>query len=142
VDTKSNQIIFDKNLKNFAINDIVLTHEDQEIDLRGLIKGNNYKELHLNFKGVDLKKITPYNNQFAFNGNISGEVNFDQDGLVYKPTASIVVDRLKINDVFFGNLNFDIQGDQSFKKFTIQSNLENDGFESFSTNGHFEILNK
>lgn len=141
VDTESNQIIFDKALKNFAINDIVLTHEDQQIDLRGIIKGSNYKELHLNFKGVDLKKITPSSKQFAFNGNISGEVNYEQDGLVYKPTASVIVDRLKINDTFFGNLNFDIQGDQSFKKFTIQSKLENDSFESFSTNGHFEIVN-
>jgi TamB, inner membrane protein subunit of TAM complex len=141
VDTESNQIIFDKSLKNFAINDIVLTHEDQEIDLQGLIKGNNYKELYLNFKGVDLKKITPSSSQFAFNGNINGQVNYEQNGLVYKPTASVVVDRLKINDVFFGNLNFDIQGDQSFEKFTIQSHLENDGFESFSTNGHFEIVN-
>ena len=141
VDTKSNQIIFDRAFKNIAINDVVLTHENQQIDLSGLIKGNSYKDFHLNFKGVDLKKITPSNDQFKFNGNISGEVNFEQEGQVYKPTASIYVDRLKINDTFFGNLVLGIEGDQSFKKFTIHSNLENDNFESFSANGNFEVVN-
>ncbi len=141
VDTKSNQIIFDRAFKNIAINDVVLTHENQQIDLSGLIKGNSYKDLHLNFKGVDLKKITPSNDQFKFNGNISGEVNFEQEGQVYKPTASIYVDRLKINDTFLGNLVLGIEGDKSFKKFTIHSNLENDNFESFSANGNFEVVN-
>lgn len=141
VDTNSNQIIFDRAFKNIAINDVVLTHENQQIDLNGLIKGNSYKDLRLNFKSVDLKKITPSNEQFKFNGNISGEIDFEQEGQVYKPTASIYVDRLKINDTFFGNLDLGIEGDQSFKKFSIHSNLENDSFESFSANGNFEIVN-
>ncbi|MGL2994639.1 translocation/assembly module TamB domain-containing protein [Flavobacterium sp. TSSA_36] len=140
-DTQNNQIIFDKKLQNFAINDIVLTHESQEIDLSGLIKGTTYKDLHLNFKNVDLKKITPVNKKFEFNGNISGQVNFEQEGLVYKPTAAVFVDRLRVNNVFFGNLSLDIKGDQSFKKFELQSHLENDNFESFSTSGNFEIVN-
>lgn len=140
-ETQSNQIVFDKTLQNFAINDIVLTHEDQEIDLSGLIKGKNYKDLHLNFKNVDLRKITPYDEKFEFNGNISGQVNFEQEGLVYKPTAAVFVDRLKVNNVFFGNLSLDITGDQSFKKFEMQSHLENDNFESFSAAGYFEVVN-
>ena len=48
---------------------------------------------------------------------------------------------IKINDTFFGNLDLGIEGDQSFKKFTIHSNLENDNFESFSANGNFEVVN-
>ncbi|MGL5112390.1 MAG: translocation/assembly module TamB domain-containing protein [Flavobacterium sp.] len=140
-DDSSNQIIFDKSLQNFALNDIVLTHQDQEIDLSGFIKGKNYKDLHLNFKNVDLKKITPTDDKFEFNGNISGQINYEQEGLIYKPTAAIFVNRLKINNVFFGNLSLDIKGDQTFKRFEMQSHLENDNFESFSAIGNFEIVN-
>lgn len=136
-----NQIVFDKSLQNIAINDIVLTHENQEIDFSGIINGTSYKDLHLNFKNVDLKKITPTNEKFEFNGNISGQVNFEQEGQVYKPTAAVFVNRLKINNVFFGNLSLDIEGDETFKKFELQSHLENDNFESFSTKGNFEIIN-
>lgn len=140
-DQPSNQIIFDRNLTNFAINDVVLTHENQKVDFTGLIKGKDYKNLHLNFTGVDLNKITPNDDKFSFNGKISGEVNFEQNGLIYKPTASVYVDRLKLNNVFFGNLSLDIQGDQRFKKFTLNSHLENDGFESFSAAGTIEDIN-
>ncbi|MGO4821129.1 MULTISPECIES: translocation/assembly module TamB domain-containing protein [unclassified Flavobacterium] len=141
-DTPNNQIVFDKSFRNFNIDDIILSHEDQAISLQGKIKDNTNKDLKLSFKDVDLFKITPTDDKFVFNGNINGEVNFKQNNAVYKPTASIVIDHLNINKTDLGVFNFDIEGDQNLEKFTINSFIENENVESFSANGNFEIVGK
>ncbi|GAA6766971.1 translocation/assembly module TamB domain-containing protein [Flavobacterium sp. CGRL1] len=139
---KDNQIVFDQYFKNFTIDNIVLSHENQKIDLNGIIKGKDYKDIVLNFEDVDINKITPYNSKFVFNGNLNGNVNYKQNKDVYQPTASIVVDHLNMNKVDLGTLNFDISGDQTFKKFTVNSSIVNGFAESFRANGTFNIENK
>lgn len=139
---KDNQIVFDQYFKNFSINNIVLSHENQKIDLNGVIKGNDYKDIVLNFEDVDINKITPLNSKFVFNGNLNGQINYKQNKNVYQPTASIVIDHLNLNKIDLGTLNFDISGDESFKKFTINSSIQNGFTESFRANGTFAIENK
>ncbi|MEY4085257.1 MAG: hypothetical protein RL074_1044, partial [Bacteroidota bacterium] len=140
-DTQDNRIVFDKALKEFAIEDIVLSHENQRIELSGLLRGNSYKDLKLNFKEVNLNKITPENEHFVFNGNINGEVNFKQNKAIYQPTASLVIDHLNLNKTDLGTLDFDIQGDESLSKFTINSSIQNEDFESFNAGGNLEVKN-
>jgi TamB, inner membrane protein subunit of TAM complex len=141
-DTPNNQIVFDKKLKNFRIDDIILSHEKQSITVSGDIKDTNHKDLELTFKDVDLNKITPETGKFVLNGNINGKVNFKQDKAIYQPTASVVVDHLNVNKTDLGVLSFDISGNESLKKFTIDSNLINDSLESFNASGSFETVNK
>jgi virulence-associated protein VapD len=140
-ETPDNQIVFDKSFKNFNIDNIILSHEDQAISLMGDLNGPSYKDLKLSFKDVDLNKITPENEKFVFNGNINGEVHYKQNKNVYQPTASIEIDHLNVNKTDLGLLNFNIEGDENFKKFTINSNIENENIESFNANGNFEIVN-
>ncbi|MCD0468560.1 translocation/assembly module TamB domain-containing protein [Flavobacterium sp. JAS] len=139
---KDNQIVFDQFFKNFTIDNIVLSHENQKIDLNGFIKGKDYKDIVLNFEDVDINKITPFNSKFVFNGNLNGQVNYKQNKSVYQPTASIVIDHLNLNKIDLGTLNFDIAGDESFKKFTVNSSIQNGFTESFKANGTFAIENK
>ncbi|MFV8269609.1 translocation/assembly module TamB domain-containing protein [Flavobacterium sp. GT2N3] len=141
-ETPNNQIVFDKSFKNFNIDNIILSHEDQSISLMGALKGTNIKDLKLSFKDVDLNQITPANKKFVVQGNINGEVNFKQNDNVFQPTSSIVIDNLNVNKTDLGTLNFEIEGDESLRKFTINSNLENENFESFNANGSFQIVNK
>ncbi|MGZ9736071.1 translocation/assembly module TamB domain-containing protein [Flavobacterium sp. GNP002] len=141
-ETPNNQIVFDKSFKNFDIDNIILSHENQSISLMGAFKGSNVKDLKLSFKDVDLNQITPANNKFVAHGNINGEVNFKQNNNIYQPTSSIVIDNLNVNKTDLGTLNFEIEGDESLRKFTINSNLENKNLESFNANGSFEIVNK
>lgn len=141
-ETSNNQIVFDKSFKNFNIDNIILSHENQSISLMGAFKGANIKDLKLSFKDVDLNQITPANSKLVAHGNINGEVNFKQNNAVYQPTSSIVIDNLNVNKTDLGTLNFEIEGDESLRKFVINSNLENKNFESFNVNGSFEIVNK
>lgn len=139
---KDNQIVFDQYFKNFTINNIVLSHENQKIDLNGIVKGKDYKDVVLNFEDVDINKITPFNSKFVFNGNLNGKINYKQNKNVYQPTATIVIDHLNLNKVDLGTLNFDISGDESFRKFTVNSSIVNGFAESFRANGTFAIENK
>ena len=137
-----NKVVFDKSFQNFNIDNIVLSHEEQEISLVGLFKDTTIKDLQLSFKDVDLNKITPANDKFIAHGNINGKVNFKQNKDVFQPTSSIVIDNLNLNKIDLGTLNFEIEGDENLSKFTINSNLENKNFESFNADGSFEIVNK
>jgi hypothetical protein len=138
-DTPDNQIVFDKELKNFNFDNFILSHENQEISFKGDSKGDSYKDFKLSFKDVDLNQITPSNPKFLFNGNVNGDVNYKQDNLVFQPTASINIDHLNINKTDLGDLNFDISGDETLKKFTLNSTIQNENLASFDLNGNFEI---
>jgi hypothetical protein len=141
-ETPNNQIVFDKSFKNFNFDNIILTHKEQEITFMGDLKGADYKDLKLSFKNVDLNQITPADPKFVFNGNLNAVVNYKQDKAVFQPTASIQIDSLNINNSNLGHLNFDITGDQTFKKFAVNSSIENENLESFSANGNFEIVDQ
>ncbi len=138
---KNNQIVFDKSLENFNFNDIILTHSNQEITFKGDIRGPKFKDLKVSLKDVDLNQITPTNPKLVFNGNINALVNFKQDNTVFQPTASIQIADLNINNTNLGNLFFDIAGDESFKKFSLQANIENENLKSLNASGNFEIIN-
>ncbi|WP_246022055.1 translocation/assembly module TamB domain-containing protein [Flavobacterium cellulosilyticum] len=141
-ETPNNQIVFDKLFKNFNFDNIILTHENQEITFMGDIKGSKYKDLKATLKNVDLNQITPTDPHFVFNGNMNATVNYKQNNEVYKPTASIQIDKLNINKIDLGDLNFNISGDESFKKFTVSSSIVHNLEKSFDVNGSFEIIDK
>jgi hypothetical protein len=141
-DEPDNQIVFDKKFKNFDIDNIILSHENQQIELVGQIKEGDYKDLKLSFKDVDLNKITPTNDKLVLNGDINGEINFKQKKNAFQPTASIQINKLNVNKTDLGVLNFNIAGDESLRKFTINSSVENDKSELFKLFGSFEVINK
>jgi TamB, inner membrane protein subunit of TAM complex len=141
-DEENNQIVFDKAFKNFTFDTIILTHNEQEVNFSGVIKGDTYKDLKLNVRDVNLNQITPADPNFVFNGNLNAVVDYKQDKNVYTPTASIQIDELNINKVALGNLNFEISSDESFKKFNVQSSIKNENRAAFDLDGSFEIVDK
>jgi hypothetical protein len=140
-ETPHNQVVFDKSFKNFNFDNIILSHEDQEITFMGDIKGTVYKDLKLTVKNVDLSQLSPANAKFALNGNVNAIVNYKEDNAVFQPTASIQIDGLNINKTNLGNLNFDIEGDKTFKKFNLNATIANENRESLEAGGSFEIVN-
>ena len=78
---------------------------------------------------------------FVFDGNINGSVNFKQDKAVYRPTASLVIDHLNLNNTNLGTLDLDIEGDESLSKFAINSAIIDNDFESFNASGNLIVQN-
>jgi len=137
---KKNRIITDKKLTRFLFEEIQLTHENQKATLNGGLSGNDKKDIQLGFKEVNLKKILPELEGFLINGTLTGKVDFKQDGEIFQPEAAITVNDLEINEVEFGNLKLNIEGDESLKVFKVDSNITNQSLESFSAIGNIEFV--
>lgn len=139
---KDNKVVFNKKLNDFNIDRIVLSHNDQSVELNGDIKGKDYKDLELIFDNVDLHKITPDIRNISFAGNINGGIHFEQKGEVYHPDSNVYIDSLAINDVFLGDLKFDVTGDERLRNFKVESNIVQENKELFYLNGEVNIINK
>lgn len=136
-----NKIVFDKDFKNFTFEDIIVSHENQSMQLKGLLSGTKTKDLQLTFQNVNLSKVTPTVDKFKFDGNLNGEVFLKQNEAIYQPTATLEIKDLQINDNLLGNLNLDITGNNEFSRFEIASKIENENVKSFSADGDLEIVN-
>lgn len=139
-DDDQNKIVFDKKLQNFNFDNIRISHENQTVDVTGVVKGKTFKDLKLTFNNVNLNKITPDVEKFKFEGNVNGDVFFKQNLQVYQPTSSLQIEDLKLNDIELGKLNLDIKGDENLSKFYVKSNLINQNVESFEADGSIEVF--
>nr|WP_294935855.1 translocation/assembly module TamB domain-containing protein [uncultured Flavobacterium sp.] len=141
-DDKDNKVVFNKKLTDFSIEKIALSHNDQKMELSGTLQGKNHKDIQLVFDNVDLAKVTPSLTNMTFGGNLNGKVSVKQNDAVYLPMSSLTVDTLQINGYKLGNLDLQVTGDNSFRKFNVYSNIKDGDAESFYLNGNVEIVNK
>ncbi len=141
-DANDNKIVFNKKLTDFSVERIAMSHENQVMELMGVLRDSTYKDLKLSFKDVNLDKITPSIDSLRVKGKVNGIVNFKQNKAIYEPSSSLTIDSLSINDLALGQLAIDVEGDDTFKNFKINSVLKNEGVESFSAEGNVAIENK
>lgn len=137
-----NKVVFDKFLKNFDIEELLFSNNGESFAFKGQIKGDNYKDLQLNFNDLDLNKVTPTLNNLTFDGKINGLIDYKQDGEIYKPISDLKVADLKINKFVLGDLNLKVSSDEYFRKFNVNTNIVRDGVENFYTKGIIEFVNK
>lgn len=140
-DNEENKVIFDKKLSSFDIRKLSMTHENQRMDLVGIVKDSTYKDLNLSFEEVNLGKIIPTVDSLNINGRLNGAVNIKQNKQIFEPTASISIADLEVNKEKLGQLNVDIEGDNTFKKFNIDASLENENVEAFNAEGYLAFEN-
>lgn len=141
-DANDNKIVFDKKFKNFSIENILMTHNNQKIELGGIIRDSTYKDLKLSFREVSLGKLLPEMDSLRIEGKLNGEIDFKQNKAIYQPASTITVDSLNVNEIALGNLSVQIQGNENLNRFSVNSVLENDNVENFIITGDIGILNK
>lgn len=134
-----NKIEFDRDFKNFKIDRFVMNHNDEEIKLSGVLRDSTYKDLKLNFKDVDIAKITPRIDSLLLGGNVNGKLNILQQEGSYLPTSSVTIDDLKINRTPFGSFDANIKGNESLTDYTIDAKIKDDKTKSFSAKGHINV---
>lgn len=139
---KKNKVVFDKKFKQFNFDDIELSHERQKVNLTGELFSTTFKDLNLNFQDVALEELLPELSRFRIEGILNGIVNVKQTDAVYQPKSALQIDDLVINDVALGKMHLDIKGDDSFKKFYLNSSIENENFATFMAEGSFEVIDK
>ncbi|WP_309642129.1 translocation/assembly module TamB domain-containing protein [Flavobacterium sp.] len=141
-DSPDNKIVFDKKFKNFNIEDIILSHDNQKVRLYGVLKDKTYKDLNLSFNQVQLDRLLPRIDKFKMNGNLNGQINLKQNNSIYQPTSTLKIDSLKVNDIALGKMNLDIKGDENFQKFYLDSSIENENVAAFEAEGSIEIVDQ
>ncbi|ESU24797.1 hypothetical protein FEDK69T_03500 [Flavobacterium enshiense DK69] len=141
-DTEDNKVVFNKKLTDFSIEKIALTHNGQKMELSGMLQGKDHKDIQLSFDKVDLAKVTPSLTNLSFGGNLNGNVSLKQDKNIYQPASALTVDSLKINNYALGDLDLQVTGDNSFRKFNVNSTIKNDDVENFYLRGNVEVVNR
>lgn len=140
LETEDNKIIFDKKFKDFDFQKLTLSHNDQKIDFFGTLRDSTYKDLNLSFNDVDLNKVTPTLDSLTFGGKINGKISYKQEDNKYDPISHLTIDSLKINQFLLGDLEFDIEGNENFNQFKVNSSLKQDGKQHFFVDGNVNFV--
>jgi hypothetical protein len=139
-ETEDNKIVFDKKFKDFDFEKLTLSHNDQKIDFFGTMRDSTYKDFKLSFNDVDLNKVTPTLDSLSFGGKINGNITYKQDNKKYEPISNLTIDSLKINQFLLGDLDFEIEGNENFNQFKVNSSLKQDNKEHFFLDGKIDFV--
>ncbi|PWI29336.1 N-acetyl-gamma-glutamyl-phosphate reductase [Flavobacteriaceae bacterium LYZ1037] len=134
-----NKIKFDNNLMNFDIDQIVMNHGNEEIQLSGVLKDSTYKNIHLNFKDVDLAKITPTVEGLDLHGNVNGKLDVLQQNGSYLPNSSIIIDNFVVNELALGSFDAKIVGNEDLTNYNVNIKIKDDFSESFTASGDIYV---
>ncbi|MBE9490773.1 MAG: translocation/assembly module TamB, partial [Bacteroidetes bacterium] len=138
-----NKIEFDRLFKNIKIDNLKMSHLNEEIVLSGIIRdSSSYKNVNLNFKDVDLEKITPRIDSLALAGNVNGILNLQQQNGVYLPESNVIIDNFKINNFNLGSFKANIIGNESLTNYNVNISLKDDANESLSVVGNLDVSGK
>ncbi len=135
-----NKISFNKSLTKFNIDRLKINHKDEEIRLTGFLRDSTEKDLKLNFKNVDLAKITPDIDSLALAGNVNGKLDILQKKGNYLPSSTIVIDKFKVNNFLLGSFDANIAGNKTLTNYTIKASIKNDRSKSFGANGNIRVV--
>ncbi|AUC81555.1 N-acetyl-gamma-glutamyl-phosphate reductase [Lacinutrix sp. Bg11-31] len=139
---KYNKVEIANGFKDFNIEKLVLSHNNEEIRLAGVVRDSTYKDLKLNFKDVDLAKITPRIDSLSLAGNVNGKLDLLQKNGSYLPNSTITIDDLEINNTYFGSFDANIKGNQSLTNYTVRANIKDDTKKSFEAIGDIDLSSK
>ncbi|WP_232817813.1 translocation/assembly module TamB domain-containing protein [Winogradskyella tangerina] len=134
-----NKVRFDKNLDAFDIFPITINQGNEEIELSGIISDSINKNIRLDFKDVQLVKITPRIDSLALDGLVNGKLSINQTNGAYLPKSDMEINNLFVNDFDLGDLTAKIEGDNSLTAYDVDISLVNDNLVSFSANGALDV---
>lgn len=137
-----NKISFDKKLTTFTIDKLKVNHNNEEIKLSGFIKDSTQKDLKLNFKNVDLAKITPDIDSLSLAGNVNGKLDILQQNGSYLPNSSVIIDNFKVNNFPLGSFDATITGNEDLSNYNVNAVIKNDFSKSFSAIGDISVVGK
>ena len=136
---KFNKIVFDRQFKDVKIQGLRMSHEKEVINLYGILKDSTSKNINLDFKDVDLIKITPRIDSLALAGNVNGKLNIQQQKGVYIPESNVTIDDFKVNNFNLGSFKTRIKGNESLTNYSINVSLKDDITESLAVVGNLDF---
>lgn len=137
-----NKVVFDDNFTEIRIDSLVLSRENQSIQMAGVLRDSTYKDIKVRFKDVNIGEITPEIDSLRLNGNMNGTFDFLQKNGAYYPNSSITIDEVNINEIPFGDLSLKIDGNEDLTKYRINTTLTNNDVKSINAVGEIDVSPK
>ncbi|WP_372937806.1 translocation/assembly module TamB domain-containing protein [Seonamhaeicola sp.] len=137
-----NKLSFNKALTKFNFNNLKINHKDEEIKLSGFLKDSTQKDIKLNFKNVNLAKITPDIDSLSLAGKVNGKLDILQQNGSYLPNSTIVVKYFKINNFPLGDFDAEIKGNEDLTNYVVNANIKNDISKSLIAQGNINVVGK
>ena len=134
-----NTITFDRDFKEVLVDNLMMSFADEEIRLNALVESSGNSSLDLEFKDVDISKVTPSIKNLKLDGNLNGSLNVSKTQSIYLPKSSLTIDDFKVNDFNLGSFKSNIQGNQSLTNYDVSVSLKEDDNESLSVVGTFDV---
>ncbi|WP_299100334.1 translocation/assembly module TamB domain-containing protein [uncultured Winogradskyella sp.] len=134
-----NKIRFDRGFKAFDISPIKITQGNEEILVSGKINDSLNKNFNVDFKDVQLVKITPRIDSLALKGIVNGKLQVIQNNGVYLPKSNVEISSLFVNDFDLGDLKAKIEGNNSLTDYKVDVSLINDNIKSLGAKGFIDI---
>lgn len=136
---KRNKVVFDDNFAELHIDSLIMSHQNEKIELAGMLRDSTYKDLKMNFINVNIDHITPQIDSLRLSGNVNGKFDFLQKNKAFYPNSSIIIDDLIVNDIVFGELDLDISGNEDLTEYTINTSLVHEGRKSIHAEGRIDV---
>lgn len=137
-----NKVVFDDNFKEIRIDSLVLSHNNELIQLAGILRDSTYKDLKVRFKDVNIGNITPDIDSLRLQGNMNGNFDFLQKNGAYYPNSAVTIDSVIINEILFGDLDLKIDGNEDLTKYRINTSLTNNNIKSINAVGEIDVSSK
>lgn len=134
-----NKISFNKTLSHFNIDQIKINHLNDQVSLSGFIRDSTEKDLKLNFKNVDLSKITPDIDSLSLAGNVNGKLDIFQKNGNYLPKSTVVIDDFTVNSFLLGSFDASITGNETLTNYKVNVSIKNDVSKSFNAIGDINV---
>ena len=139
---RMNKVVFDDNFTEIRIDSLVLSREQQLIQMAGIVRDSTYKDLKVRFTDVNIGEVTPEIDSLRLNGNMNGTFDFLQKNGAYYPNSSITIDNVNINETPFGDLSLKIDGNEDLTKYRINTTLTNNEVKSINAVGEIDVSPK
>lgn len=137
-----NKVVFDDNFNEIRIDSLVLSHNEERIRMAGVLRDSTYKDIRIRFEDVNIGNITPDIDSLRMQGNVNGRFDLIQKDGSYFPNSLVTVDGVVLNDIPFGDLNLEIDGNEDLTKYNINTWLINDNVKSINAVGQIDVSTK
>ncbi len=134
-----NKVVYDKDIKAYAIDDFNMITGNQEVHLAGLITADQQKNIDLRLSNVNLEDITPSIDSVKIDGKVNGSINLRTINNKTLPIADLTINYFSINNDYYGDLNFKAASDQNIRNYTFDLALENSDLKTFQAQGAIDL---
>ena len=134
-----NKLLFNLKTNEYVFSPFTLQSKEQEINFKGIIRDSTYKELDVDFTNVYLKSFLPEIDSLKLRGQLDGIINISQLDGIYGPKGNLSVKNFEINNFKQGDLELNIEGESSYKKYDVNFSLEREKVKSISAIGSLDF---